>query len=386
MNKVKKIFIKGIFTLILTFIFSFNITFFTYASTGNVVSMEEIDALEEALELLKEGTISYEYEEAQNYKRNSEDILYTQGLSLTTLYRHNKLIKSSFKFKIDVKENNKIQISADGIYRDAGYIWGDDYEIYIYDKYGEQKFFDRVTYGGDVYKDVNNLLRKLSSLDIVVGDNIRIDSRNYNDTVRFTLKNGTYYTNGSNTYFKGLPARQQKFAMTRQGFIKQIEDLIIPRGMFYQALILNIKNENTGKVTEFKLNFEDKSEGRIRFNTDRIGAYYDYVWNENYVIYAYDSKGKLKAGAVLRKGAPVEETIYTIIDSFNSVKVSYGDRMSFGTTGALNSLKLIENSGRYYSTPFLSLFTCSNSNFSNGVNGKTEFIITDYGLMETLYE
>ncbi len=303
--------------------------------------------------------------------------MYTEKFSLVTIYRHNHLIKSTFKFKIDVKENNKIEINADGPYRDAGYIWGDDYEIYIYDRYDKQKFYDRVTYGGDVYTDVNSLLGKLNRLDIKVGDNIRIDSKKYNNTVRFSFQDGTYYTNGSGLQFKELPARQHKYAMSRQGFIKQLQTPVIPRGMFYQALLLNVKDVHTGEIVQKKLNIENMSDGRVLSHTYEFGSIYNYTWANDYIITVYDYDGLLKTGVVLRKGRSVEDTIDSFVEAFENVEVTPGDRISFGTTGNLQSLKLLENSDKYYANPFLTLFTCTNTNFSNGVNAKTEFLITD---------
>lgn len=381
MSKQKKMIKKGISALVICFIISLSMTIFTYAK--DKLSTNEFEELEKAIKLLEETKIDSSQEnDTKVYDDVSEDVNYTEKFSLLMIYGPDKRNNSEFKFKVDVKKNNKIEISADGKYGDYGYIWADDYEIYISNKYDVEKFHDRVSYGGNVFTDVNNLLDKLKNVDIKVGDNIRIDSKYYNNTVKFEFEDKTYYTNGSDVHFKGLPEKQYKYAMTEEGFIQQLDKTIIPTGMFYEALLLNVKDKSTGEVSQKKLNFENKSEGRVRFTLDEFGPEDNYVWDENYVIIAYNSDGVLKTGAVLRKGRSVLYTIESVIGAFDRVSVESGDRIMFGTTGDLQSLKLIENSGKYYAEPFLSLFTCTNTNFSNGVNGKTGFFITDYGLME----
>lgn len=400
MRKLKNLLKRNIFALMLYSIIVLNMSTLSYAadmtdkqniSNINNNIMEAINSAEDSILLeedeskinpLPDRIEPLQNEVSANQTRSSDDIKYSTRFSLVTLYRHNKTIHSNFNFVINVKNNNKIEIKADGPYRDAGYVWGDDYEIYIYDRYNNQKFYDRVTYGGDVYTDANTLLRRLNNVNINVRDNILIRNKYYQKTVNFSFEDGTLYTNGSDVRVS-YALKEHKYAMTEFGFIKQPidEELVVPSGMFYDSLLLNVVDDY-GRLRQGKLDFENDSSGRVYFNSSEFGPKYSSTWAETYAVNVYGKDGLVKTGFILRKGASVEETIASVEEAFENTPVQAGDRIIFGTSGNLSSLKLVDNSRRYYAKPFISVFTCTNTNFSNGVNGKTEFIITDYGLIE----
>lgn len=313
-------------------------------------------------------------------------VMYEAKFKLGTMYRHNTLVKSFFKFKMEVMNDESVKFSADGKYGDYGYVWSDRYEVKLYNKEGKERFSTIMDTWGDVYSGATHFINLLNSQNIKVGETLEIKSKYWGGTMHFPWDTNRYYKKSPmNDYMDG---KLLSFLITKDGIIQQTpKTMVLEKNKYNAAFTLLVRNNKTGAEENRTINInsystEDPDNGRLRhwlsMDSRNFGSAVGYSWADSYIILGENDDSIIDTGVRLKKGGSVSDGIREIVDAFRHFSSTIQEEYKLTFHSDNNTIRLYDkNSGKPC------IFTNTNQNFENKWNrNRITFYNTKYGLME----
>lgn len=313
-------------------------------------------------------------------------IKYEAKFKLGTMYKYNVLIKSFFKFKMEVMDDESVKFSADGKYRDLGYVWSDRYDVKIYDKKGNERANTTLSDWTDVYTGAQNFINFLNSANIKVGETLEIKSKLWGDTMQFPWDTLKYYQKSPMSDY--MDGKLLSFLITDDGIIQNTPKVkVLEKDSYKASFTLRVKNNNTGNEENRTVNIKSDSSidpdiGVKRYwltmDDKDFGVTTGYSWADNYIILGENDDSIINKGVYLRKGDKVSEGIKELISAFKYFSTTVQGEYKLTFQSDNNTIRLYDKNG---DNPCI--FTNKNQNFELPWKcNRITFYDTKYGLME----